>query len=548
MIRVKELRRVRGPVVKMYKQKLQNIQLEEGMTVQAFFDEMGVSDVGHRGASAQKAYAVVLTFDDVKHRDLLRYFLIQQKDWVVTDGSESPKKKDTTPSRPNHNDLTGGTGGIHTQFNIPTPSPQVRSTGYTTPTQNRYQTPKHNRHESNSDPKKRGYQSYSSASKNKVRYTTNDRLLQNTNSKNLIIITYFMTERLKEEQLIVKDQQYMNAREKTSRKPLCTHKPIPSWVKSLAHRDEVQMPGLIWAKCIKYIQKRREQQKDQILPYTCKSTNKLKTTKIMPLGITSTQKNKHDEQIKPKKPDVSIDTTLTPETTLTKEVNKTSKRTYSEQNKQITERRTINRKNGNTLNKYLEQMSGDKQTTRNKKLKQNKKKEKENKWANNINYGEIWDSTKGYPGEGPANIAIDTTFTNETNGIKEVNKIKQFRKGTYSEQNKNKNKIKEIKGAKLKRNNTEIKQITERRTSKTKIGNKQNKLYEQKREDKQIKKNKKVKHNNKTEKGNKLANNINYGDIWDSTKGYPGEGPAQTNGRMGKKKSPSKVRGDKKWQ
>ena len=151
MIKVKELRRVRGPVAKMYKQKLQNVQLEEGMTVQAFFDEMGVSDVGHRGASEQKAYAVVLTFDDIEHRDLLRYFLIQQKDWVVTDGSESPKKKDTTPSRPNHSDLTGGTGGIHTQFNIPTPSPQGRGAGYTTPTQNRYHTPNRNRHESRTD-------------------------------------------------------------------------------------------------------------------------------------------------------------------------------------------------------------------------------------------------------------------------------------------------------------------------------------------------------------------------------------------------------------
>ena len=68
------------------------------------------------------------------------------------------------------------------------------------------------------------------------------------------------------------------------------------------------------------------------------------------------------------------------------------------------------------------------------------------------------------------------------------------------------------------------------------------------RGDKQIKKNKKVVQNKKTEKGNKLANNINYGDIWDSTKGYPGEGPAQTNGRMGKKNEPSKDRGDKKWQ
>jgi hypothetical protein len=128
-------------VAKLYKQKLQNVRLEKGMSVQEFFDEMGVTDVGHRGASEQKAYAIVLMFDDIEHRDLLRHFLMQQKYWVVTDGSESPKKKDTTPSRQTHSDLTGGTGGIHMMFNHPTPSPQGMGAGYSTPNQNRYHTP-----------------------------------------------------------------------------------------------------------------------------------------------------------------------------------------------------------------------------------------------------------------------------------------------------------------------------------------------------------------------------------------------------------------------
>ena len=62
------------------------------MLIQEFFEEMGVSDVGHRGVSEQKAYAIVLTFNETEHRDLLRYYLIQVKDWIVTDGSDSPKK------------------------------------------------------------------------------------------------------------------------------------------------------------------------------------------------------------------------------------------------------------------------------------------------------------------------------------------------------------------------------------------------------------------------------------------------------------------------
>ena len=123
--------------------------------------------------------------------------------------------------------------------------------------------------------------------------------------------------------------------------------------------------------------------------------------------------------------------------------------------------------------------------------------------ANNINYGDIWDSTKGYPGEGPA----------QTNGGK-----------------------------------GKVKFPSKDRGDRQADGPIDKKFLEQKRVDKQTKRNKKVEQNNKIEKGNKLANNINYGDIWDSTKGYPGEGPAQTSGRMGKKNSPSKDRGDKKWQ
>ena len=74
-------------------------------------------------------------------------------------------------------------------------------------------------------------------------------------------------------------------------KPLWTQKPITSWVKSLAHRDEAKTPGLIWAKYVEYIrQKWKEHQNDQIMLHTCKSINKLKTTKTMPFGITSRQK------------------------------------------------------------------------------------------------------------------------------------------------------------------------------------------------------------------------------------------------------------------
>ena len=144
--------------------------------------------------------------------------------------------------------------------------------------------------------------------------------------KILIIFTNLPTEtRLREEQQLTKDQQYKNVREKTPGKPLWTHKPITSWVKSLAHRDEVKMPGLIWAKYIEYIkQRRKEQQKDHILLYTCKPIKKLKTTKTLPFGIASTQKNKHDNQIKLEKPDVSIGTIFTPETNMTKEANKTN--------------------------------------------------------------------------------------------------------------------------------------------------------------------------------------------------------------------------------
>ena len=79
--------------------------------------------------------AIVLTFNDTEHRDLLRYFLLQNKEWIVTDGLESPKKKGSTPSRtPNHKDLTGATGGgIHTTFIPPTQSPQRAGEGYSTP-------------------------------------------------------------------------------------------------------------------------------------------------------------------------------------------------------------------------------------------------------------------------------------------------------------------------------------------------------------------------------------------------------------------------------
>ena len=148
-------------------------------------------------------------------------------------------------------------------------------------------------------------------------------LQQDTKTKSLILFTNLQTEtRLREEQRLKKDQQYKNVRRKTPGKPLWTHKPITSWVKTLAHRDEVKTPGLIWAKCIEYIrQKWKEQQKDQILLHTYKPTN-LKRTKIMPFGITPTQKNKYDEQIKLEKPEVSIDTTITPETNMTKEANK----------------------------------------------------------------------------------------------------------------------------------------------------------------------------------------------------------------------------------
>ena len=145
-------------------------------------------------------------------------------------------------------------------------------------------------------------------------------------------------------------------------------------------------------------------------------------------------------------------------------------------------------------------------------------------------------------------VSIDTTFTTETDMTKEANEIKQIIKGIYTKHNKNKNKIKETEGTIIKKNNMDYTQQCGRRTTNRRNRYKQNKNYERTRGDKQTKKNKKVEQNKKMEKGNKLANNINYGDIWDSTKGYPGEGPAQTNGRMGKKNAPSKDRGDKKWQ
>jgi hypothetical protein len=55
MVDLQKMRKVRGPAAKLYKSKLVNVQLDKGMTIQSFFEVMGVSDVGHRGASEQKA-------------------------------------------------------------------------------------------------------------------------------------------------------------------------------------------------------------------------------------------------------------------------------------------------------------------------------------------------------------------------------------------------------------------------------------------------------------------------------------------------------------
>ena len=75
--------------------------------------------------------------------------------------------------------------------------------------------------------------------------------------------------------------------------------------------------------------------------------------------------------------------------------------------------------------------------------------------------------------------------------------------------------------------------------SRTKMGNiqKENEGKEYtgyKEEENWLKSTKMIMHNKELGKYMKLGNNINYGEIWDSTKGYPGEGPAQINGKMGK--------------
>ena len=92
---------------------------------------------------------------------------------------------------------------------------------------------------------------------------------------------------LRKEQQLMRDQQDKHVREKTPEKPLWTQKLITSWVKSLAHRDEVKTPGLILAKYIEYIrQKWKEHQNDQIMLHTCKSgvdikkNNNVKRTQI----------------------------------------------------------------------------------------------------------------------------------------------------------------------------------------------------------------------------------------------------------------------------
>ena len=213
---MQRLPKVRGPVAKLYKQKLQNVQLEKGMSIQSFLEVIGVSDVGHRGASEQKAYAIVLTFDDIEHRDLFRHFLTRHNYWVLTDGSESPTKQRTTPPRTvNHDDLTGATGGIHMTFNPPTPSPQGAGAGYTTPNQKRNYTPNRRTPNTNSDQRKRNYQDYS-ASQNNVRCTTRECLQLDAKTKNLIIFTNPPTETLmREEKRLMKDQQSKNIRENT---------------------------------------------------------------------------------------------------------------------------------------------------------------------------------------------------------------------------------------------------------------------------------------------------------------------------------------------